>query len=85
MPVRLPPGRLRLDQFRFQRIEHEGNDRYGAGCRGEDRHDGIGSGDDQIRAATHDLLSQIGITLVMPLGGISFDDQIVSFDVAQAP
>jgi hypothetical protein len=32
----------------------------------------------------HDLPGQIGITLVMPLGGIAFDDQILSFDVSQA-
>jgi hypothetical protein len=34
--------------------------------------------------AGHDLPGQIGITLVMPLGGIAFDDQIFSFDVTQA-
>jgi hypothetical protein len=47
-------------------------------------HDGIGRGDDHIRAAAHDLPSQIAITLVIPLGGIPFDDQIFSLDVAQA-
>ena len=50
----------------------------------EDDHDGIGSGDDHIRVAGHDLPGHIGITLVMPLGGIAFDDQIFSFDVTQA-
>jgi hypothetical protein len=41
-------------------------------------------GDDYIRVAAHDLPGQIGITLVMPLGGIALDDQIFSFDVTQA-
>jgi hypothetical protein len=76
MPVRLPTG--------FQRIEHERNNRYCAGCRLEDNHDGISSGDDHIRVAGHDLARQIGITLVMPLGGIAFDYQIFSFNVSQA-
>jgi hypothetical protein len=39
---------------------------------------------DQIRIAAHDLFGQIGITLMMSLGGIAFDDQILSFDITQA-
>jgi len=35
---------------------------------------GIRSGDDHIRGAGYDLPGQIGITLVMPLGGNRFDD-----------
>jgi hypothetical protein len=50
----------------------------------EGDHDGVSSGDDHIRVAGYDLAGQIGITLVMPLGGIAFDDQIFSFDVPQA-
>jgi hypothetical protein len=30
------------------------------------------------------LVGEGGITLVMPLGGVALDDQIVSFDVTQA-
>jgi hypothetical protein len=45
----------------------------------------VGSGDDHIRVAGHDLAGEGGITLVMPLGGVAFDDQIFSFDLTQAP
>jgi hypothetical protein len=44
----------------------------------------VSSGNDQLRVAGHDLSDQTGITLVMPLGGIAFDDQIFSFDVTRA-
>ena len=54
------------------------------GCRPEGDHDGVSSGNDQLRVAGHDLSDQTGITLVMPLGGIAFDDQIFSFDVTRA-
>jgi hypothetical protein len=85
IPVEIVAGSAEAgDQSRFQRVEHERNNRYCAGCRLEGRHDGIGSGDDHLRAAVHDLPSLSGITLVMPLGGIAFDEQVVSFDVAQA-
>jgi hypothetical protein len=40
--------------------------------------------DDHIRVAAHDFPGQISITLVMPLGGIAFDDQIFSFNIIQA-
>jgi hypothetical protein len=83
MPVRLPPGRARLVTS-LQRIDHERNNRYCSCCGPERGHDGISPGDDHIRVAGHDLPDQIGITFVMALGGIAFDDQIFSFDVTQA-
>jgi hypothetical protein len=85
MPVRLPPGRPRLvTSLALQRIYHERNNWYCTRYRLEGGHDGIGSGDDDVRVAGHDLPGQIGIALVMPLGGIAFDDQIFSFNAAQA-
>jgi hypothetical protein len=45
---------------------------------------GVSSGNNHIRVAGHDLPGQIGIALVMPFGGIAFNDQILSFDVTQA-
>jgi hypothetical protein len=44
---------------------------------------GVSSGDDQIRVAGNNLFGHPGITFVMPLCGIAFDDQIFSFDVTQ--
>jgi hypothetical protein len=85
MPVRLPPGRLRLvtsPAFRGSSMNATIGIVLVAAVKGH--HDGIGPGDDHIRAAAHDLPSQIAITLVIPLGGIPFDDQIFSLDVAQA-
>src|SRR6266568_2888061 len=72
------------DQPRLQRIYHERNNRYCTGCRLEDDHDGVGSGDNHIRLAGDDLPGQVGIALVMSLGGIPFDNQILSFNVTQA-
>jgi hypothetical protein len=50
----------------------------------EGDNDGIGPGDDHIRFAGHNLPGQVGVALVMPLSGIAFNDQILSFNVAQA-
>jgi len=41
------------------------------------------TGYDHLRVAGYDLSDQIGIALVMPLGGIAFDDQVISFDITQ--
>jgi hypothetical protein len=53
-------------------------------CGLESDYDRVSSGDDHIRVAGHDLPDEISIALVMPLGGIAFDNQIFSFDVTQA-
>ncbi len=68
----------------LQRIDHERNDRYRAGLGRESNDDRVRSGDDHIGIAGHDLAGEVSIALMMPLGGIAFDDQILSFDVAQA-
>src|SRR5262249_756945 len=66
------------------RIDHERDNRYCSGCGLERGHDGISPSDDHIRVAGHNLPDQIGITFMMPLGGIAFDDKVFSFDVTQA-
>jgi hypothetical protein len=59
------------------------NNRYRFCCRRNVPHDGVRSGYDHIWIAGNDLADQIGITLMMPLGGITFDVQIFSFDITQ--
>ena len=76
------PGKAR-DQPSLQRIDHERNNRDGAGEGLECEHDRVGSGDDQIRIAIDDLPRDVRIALVMPLGGIAFYQKILSFDVTE--
>ena len=76
-------GQVR-DQPRFHRVQHERDNRYCAGRGLESDYDGIGPGDDQIRAAGHDRPGHTGVALVMPIGGIAFDDEVFTFDITQA-
>src|SRR5262245_60763009 len=68
----------------MERIKHERDNRYCSGFRVESGYYRIGSSDDDIRLARHDLPGDRGITLVMPVGGIAFDNQVSSFDVTQS-
>jgi len=85
MPVTFPPRPAEIgDKPGVQRIKHKGDNRYCAGCRTKNSHDRVGSSDDYIRLADHNLPGDIGITLMLSLGGIAVDNQICSFDVTQS-
>ena len=64
-------------------INPDPNDRYCAGGRADRQRDGIGLGNDYVRAATDDLASEIGKALGPPLAGIPLDCKILSLDIAQ--
>jgi hypothetical protein len=64
-------------------FKHVCNSQNRACCRLEGDQNPGGNAYDPSGVRGHDLLRQVGITLVMPLGRIAVDDQVLIFDITQ--
>jgi len=64
------------------RVDHDREDRYRTGRSVECGREVIADDGDQVRIAVHDLASEIGKSIGVPLGRIPLNDQIAAFRVA---
>jgi hypothetical protein len=77
----------RVRQARHESFPHRDpypHDRYCVAGRTDRLRNRIGTGDDDVWIAIDDLAGEIGKAFRASLAGISVDDQVLPFDIAQA-